>query len=135
MKSSAHAEHRAVHSHHHQFGRHAAVPPGELKRLAFWASLFGYASTMVLLLRIAMARRSAAWVALAADAASIAIMDGGVELHPVAHRARANQHQHAIEVSEIKEIALDLPNVGSLIVGELGPEQLRLNKTKSTPVA
>ena len=33
MRSDAHAEHRAVHSHHH--GRHAATPLEERKRLAF----------------------------------------------------------------------------------------------------
>ena len=37
MQSDAHAEHRAVYSHHH--GRHAATPPEERKRLTFWATL------------------------------------------------------------------------------------------------
>lgn len=39
MRSAPHAEHRAVHSHHHHYGQHAAAPPGELKRLAFWSNL------------------------------------------------------------------------------------------------
>ena len=105
MRSAAHAEHRAVHSHHHQYGRHAAAAPGELKRLAFWATshclagcavgevlglvigtvlgwgnletfalavglafVFGYAFTMVPLLRGGMVWRSAAWELVAARA-------------------------------------------------------------------
>jgi hypothetical protein len=120
MRSAAHAEYRAVHSHHHQHGRHAATAPGELKRLAFWTTLhclagcavgevlglvigtvlrwgnletialavglafvFGYAFTMVPVFRGGRAWRSAARVALAADTASIAIMESAFELHAV----------------------------------------------------
>lgn len=95
-----------VHSRHHHHGRHAATPPGELKRLAFWATLhclagcavgeflglaigtvlgwgnletialavgiafvFGYAFTVVPLVRGGMAWRSASMIALEADTA------------------------------------------------------------------
>ncbi len=43
MRSAAHAEHRAVHSHHHYNVQHAAALPGDLKRLAFWATLHRFA--------------------------------------------------------------------------------------------
>lgn len=43
MRSAAHAEHRAVHSHHHHNGQYAAGLPGDLSRLAFWATLHRFA--------------------------------------------------------------------------------------------
>lgn len=146
MISAAYAEHRAVHSHHHQYGRHVTTPPGGLERLAFWATwhylagcaiaevlglvigtvlgwvnletfaltvglaiVFGSAFTIVPLLRGGMAWRSAAWVARAADTASHAIMESGVELQAVstttlpASDAAASTNAFSTRLAEVSE--------------------------------
>ena len=152
MRSAAHAEHRTVHSHHHHHGRHAATPPGELKRLAFWATLhylpgcavgeilglaigtvpgwgsleaialavglafvFGHAFTVVPLVRGGMAWRLATMVAVAADTASIAIMQSNAssarpaeepETHPALvellhHKALAVRHLAELQAARV----------------------------------
>lgn len=82
MRSAAHAAQRAVHSH--QYGRHAAPPPGELTLPAFWVAFTVFwvvPSTSVLGLGIG---RVLGWgnletIALAADTASAAFMESTFE--------------------------------------------------------